>query len=73
MIYKNRIFSRSKVIKAKSRVTWRYLAMGLTATNCSELNGIFVRSINTIYRRIRRRLAEGCAQIFPLGGCLEAD
>ena len=37
--------------------------MGLTATNCSELNGIFVRSINTIYRRIRRRLAERYAQI----------
>ena len=47
--------------------------MDLRATDCSELSGISVRSINTIYLRIRRRLAEFCAQVSPLGGELQAE
>ena len=73
MIQKNRYFSRSNISEAKFGEILRYFAMDLTATDCSELSGISVRSINTIYLRIRRRLAEHCAQISPLGGELEAD
>ena len=47
--------------------------MDLTATDCAELSAISVRSINTIYLRVRRRLAEHCQQVSPLGGELEAD
>ena len=47
--------------------------MDLTATDCAELNGISVRSINTIYLRLRRRMAEQCEKISPLRGELEAD
>lgn len=47
--------------------------MDLTATDCAELSGVSVRSVNTIYLRIRGRLAQHCALVSPLGGELEAD
>ena len=73
MIQKNRYFSRSKITEVKFREILRYFAMDLTATDCAELSGITVRSVNTIYLRVRRRLAEYCEQVSPLGGELEAD
>jgi transposase len=73
MTQKNRYFSRSKISEAKFRQILRYFAMDLTATDCAELSGISVRSVNSIYLRIRRRLAQYCEQVSPLGGELEAD
>ena len=73
MIQKNRYFSHSKISEAKFRQIVRYFAMDLTATDCAELSGVSVRSVNTIYLRVRRRLAEHCEQVSPLGGELEAD
>ena len=43
------------------------------ATDCAELSSVSVRSINTIYLRVRRRLAEHCETTSPLCGELEAD
>ena len=73
MTQKNRYYSRSKISEAKFRQLIRYFAMDLTATNCAELTGLSVRSVNSIYQRIRRRLAQQCEQVSPLGGELEAD
>jgi transposase len=73
MIQKNRYYSRSKISEAKFRQLIRYFAMDLTATDCAELTGLSVRSVNSIYQRIRRRLAQQCEQVSPLGGELEAD
>jgi transposase len=73
MTQKNRYFSRSKISEAKFRQIVRYFAMDLTATDCAELSGISVRSVNSIYLRIRARLAQYCEQVSPLGGELEAD
>ena len=73
MIQKNRYFRHSKLSEAKLRQILRYFAMDLTATDCAELSGISVRSINTIYLRLRRRMAEQCEKISPLRGELEAD
>jgi transposase len=73
MTQKNRYFSRSKISEAKFRQILRYFAMDLTATDCAELSGISVRSVNSIYLRIRRRLAQYCEQVSPLGGELKAD
>ena len=73
MTQKNRYFSRSKISEAKFPEILRYFAMDLTATDCAQLSGISVRSINSIYLRVRRRLAEYCEQVSPLGGELEAD
>ena len=73
VIQKNRYFRRSKLSEAKVRQILRYFAMDLTATDCAELSSVSVRSINTIYLRLRRRMAEQCEKVSPLGGELEAD
>jgi transposase len=73
MTQKNRYYSRSKISEAKFRQLIRYFAMDLTATDCAELTDLSVRSVNSIYQRIRRRLAQQCEQVSPLGGELEAD
>lgn len=73
VIQKNRYFRRSKLSEAKLRQILRYFAMDLTATDCAELSGISVRSINSIYLRLRKRMAEQCEKVSPLGGELEAD
>lgn len=73
VIQKNRYFRRSKLSEAKLRQILRYFAMDLTATDCAELSGVSVRSINTIYLRLRKRMAEQCEKVSPLSGELEAD
>lgn len=73
MTQKNRYYSRSKISEAKFRQLIRYFAMDLTATDCAELTGLSVRSVSSIYQRIRRRLDQQCEQVSPLGGELEAD
>ena len=39
----------------------------------AELTGISVRSVNSIYLRIRRRIAESCELDSPLQGAIEVD
>ena len=73
MIDKNRYYRRSKLSEAKFRQLVRHFALDLTATDCSALTGISIRSVNAIYLRIRVRMLEHCAQCSPLKGELEAD
>ena len=73
MIDKNRYYRRSKLSEAKFRQLVRHFALDLTATDCSALTGISIRSVNAICLRIRVRMLEHCAQCSPLKGELEAD
>ena len=73
MISKNRYFRRSKLSEAKFRQIVRLLALDLTATECAALTGIWLRSVNAIYLRIRLCMAQCCAACSPLAGELEAD
>ncbi|MDR2014695.1 MAG: IS1595 family transposase [Azoarcus sp.] len=73
MADKNRYFHRSKISEAKFRQIVRHFALDLTATECAALTGISVRSINSIYLRIRERMAQWCAHVSPFAGELEAD
>ena len=73
MNQKNRYFRRSKLSEAKFRQIVRYFAMDLTATDCAQLSGVSVRSVNSIYLRMRARIAEYCEACSPFGGELEAD
>ena len=73
MIQKNKYFKRSKLSEAKFRQIVRYFAMDLTATDCAELCGVSLRSINSIYLRMRSRMAEHCEALSPFAGELEAD
>ena len=70
---KNKYFKHSKISEAKFRQILRYFALDLTATECSALSGISVRSINDIYLKIRYRLVIVCQQTSPLKSELEAD
>lgn len=70
---KNRYFNRSKLSEAKFRQIVRHFALDLTATECAALSGVSLRSINSIYLRMRERMAWWCFQRSPLCGELEAD
>ena len=73
MIAKNRHYRRSKLSEAKFRVVIRHFEFDLTATECVALSGICVRSINTIYLRIRRHTSARYAMRSPFSGELDAD
>lgn len=73
MIDKNRYYSCSKIKEAKFRQLVRCFALDFTACSTAELVGISVRSVNTIYLKIRQRLAEFCEQDSPLQGAVEVD
>lgn len=47
--------------------------MDLTATATAEMTGISLRSVKTIYLKIRQRLAEACELASPLNGAVEVD
>jgi transposase len=73
MIDKNRYYRRSRISEAKFRQLVRCFSLDFTATSTAELIGISVRSVNSIYLKIRRRLAEVCEQSSPLTGSVEVD
>jgi len=73
MIGKNRYQDRSKFSEAKFRQVVHLFSMDLAATDTAELAGLSVRSTNTIYQRIRVRMAQACAAQSPFAGELEAD
>ena len=55
---KNKYDVRSRISeKVFRRLIWAF-AMDLTATDAAELTGVSVRSVNDIYLKIRRRIAE---------------
>ena len=63
---KNRYYSRSRITETKFRQIIRFFAMDLTASDTAKLTNISVRSINTIYIRLRKKIAAQCEEIFAL-------
>jgi transposase-like protein len=51
----------------------RYFALDLSASDTARLTGISLRSINTIYIKIRHRLAQVCEHHNDLSGQIEVD
>jgi transposase-like protein len=51
----------------------RCFSEDLTATQTARLAGLSVRSVNTIFLRMRRRLAEECEAQSPYSGVVEVD
>ena len=47
--------------------------MDLTASDTARLTGISVRSINTLFLKLRQRLAAECEQLTPFDGVVELD
>ena len=62
---KNRYYKFSKISEARFRRLLRAYAMDLTASDAARLTGISLRSVNAIYLKIRRRIAEYCEEQSP--------
>ena len=73
MTQKNRYFRRSKISEARFRALVRCFALDLTATTTAHFTGLSVRSVNSIFLRIRRRIAEHCERQSPFSGEVEVD
>ena len=73
MVNKNRYYCRSRISEAKFRQLVRCFALDFTATSTAELIGISVRSVNSIYLKIRLRMAEACELATPLKDAVEVD
>ena len=55
-VNKNRYYKHSRISEAKFRQLLRCFALDLTATETAELTGISVRSVNSIFLKIRKRI-----------------
>ena len=73
MINKNRYYCRSRISEAKFRQLVQCFALDFTATSTAKLIGISVRSVNSIYLKIRQRVADACEIASPLKGAVEVD
>jgi transposase-like protein len=69
----NRYFRRSKLSERQFRSLLRCFALDLTATQTASMTGISLRSVNSIFLRMRRKIAAACERESPLEGVLELD
>lgn len=73
MVIENRYYKSSKINESKFRQIIRYFSLDFSASDTARLTGISVRSINTIYIKLRYRLAQECEKHAELGGQIEVD
>ena len=57
---KNRYYKHSKLDEQRFRRILEHFAMDLTAVQCAKLTGVNVRSVNSIYLKLRDRIAQWC-------------
>jgi transposase len=69
----NRYYRSARIGETKFRHFLRCFALDLTATQAAELTGLNRNTANTLYRRIRERIAEASARESPLSGEIELD
>jgi transposase-like protein len=70
---KNKYYRRSRIAEKTFRRIIRYFALDLSASDTARLTGISMRSINSIYIKLRRRLAEECEKQANMAGQVEVD
>ena len=73
MINKNRYYHRSRISERAFRQIIRYFALDLSASDTARLTNISLRSINSIYIKLRQRLVEECEKHSPAVGQVEVD
>jgi transposase len=61
----NRYYKRSRISEYKFRLLVRYFALDLSAADVAELTCLTHKTVNLIFLKIRRRLAEDCARQSP--------
>jgi len=69
----NRYYRRSRISEKKFREITKCFALDLTANRTAQLTGLTHKSVNQIYLKIRRRLAEDCQRQSPFAGEIEVD
>jgi transposase len=70
----NRYYRRSRITEWKFRLLLRYFALDLPASDVAELTALTHKTVNTIFLKIRRRLAQDCERRSPLSaGEVEVD
>ena len=70
---RNKYYKAAKISEAKFRYVLRCFDEDLTASSTARMAGLSVRSVNDIFIKIRRRLAERCEQQAKESGVFEAD
>jgi len=70
---KNRYYKNSRISEARFRRLMKAIALDLTASDAARLTGISTRSVNTIFIKIRQRLAQYCEDQLPSSGEVELD
>jgi transposase len=73
MPLKNRYQKYSKISERKFRSVLRYFALDFTATDTARLASISVRSVNTIFLNLRKRIAQECEKQTLFKGVVEID
>ncbi len=69
---KNRYYSRSRITEAKFRRIIRFFAMDFTASDTAKLTNISVRSINTLYIKLRKKLPTNVKRFLLLTALLNS-
>jgi transposase len=73
MAQRDGYFRFSRISEATLGHWLRCFAFDLTATQAAEMTGLSIGSVNDIYLRLRRKIAEEWERRSPFGGVLEAD
>ena len=69
----NRYYKFSKISEAKFRQLLRAFAMDFSASDTAKLTGLSTRSTNSIFLKIRARIARYCEVQSPFSGEIEMD
>jgi transposase len=70
----NRYYRRSRVTEWKFRQLVRLFALDLSASDTARLTGLTTKTVNSIYLKIRKRIAQACERESPfVSGEVEAD
>ena len=69
----NKYYRSAKISEAKFRQILRCFDEDLTASSTARLTGVSVRSVNSIFLKLRRRMAELCDAEPLLNGTVEVD
>ena len=73
MNLKNKYPKFSKITEPKFRLILRLFALDLTASDTAKLTVVSIRSVNSLYLKLRQRLADECGRQAPLYGIVELD
>ena len=73
MAVHNKYYGRSRISERRFRRLIRCFSEDLTAAQTARLTGLSRRSVNSIFLKIRQRLAEECEAQSPYSGVVEID